>query len=246
MILDAGEASVLFSYLNSDTDTELLANPRIVTTDNGKAKISIATQFPIPQFAFSEQSGSFQISGFEYKDIGIILNVLPRINKNEFVTLEVTPEASSSTENATLTSGSGNSVQIPIINTRVATTTVLIKSGNTLAIGGLMRQDISDSYTKVPLFGDLPGVGPLFRSKSLSKTKRDLLIFLTPTIVGPDAQTGYEQYAGGFPSQECVHQRQVDAQGQRQAAKPEEPAEEFRRRRGSGSIVRSSHTELRT
>jgi type IV pilus assembly protein PilQ len=202
VILDAGQASAVFSFLSQDTDTELLANPRVVTTDNGKARISIATQFPIPNFAFSEQTASLQINGFEYKDIGIILNVLPRINKNDFVTLEVTPEASSSTESTTLQSGGGSAVQIPIINTRTATTTVLIKSGNTLAIGGLMRQDVSDTYTKVPLMGDIPGLGAFFRSKSLSKTKRDLLIFLTPTIVNPDAQTGYEKYVNGLPNEQ--------------------------------------------
>lgn len=196
-LLDAGEAKLLFSFLSRDTDTELLANPRIVTTDNGKAKISIATQFPIPQFAFSEQVGAFTVQGFDYKDIGIVLNVTPRINKNEFITLEVTPEASSSTESASF-----QGIEIPIINTRVASTVVLIKSGHTLAIGGLMRQDVSDSYTKVPLLGDVPLLGALFRSKSLSKTKRDLLIFLTPTIVGPEAQTGYERFYGGLPKEE--------------------------------------------
>ena len=202
-LLDGGQADLVFSYLSQDTDTELLANPRVVTTDNSKARISIATQFPIPNFAFSEQTASLQINGFEYKDIGIILNVLPRINKDDFITLEVAPEASSSTENATLQSGGGSAVQIPIINTRTATTTVLIKSGNTLAIGGLMRQDIADNYTKVPLMGDAPLIGALFRSKSLSKTKRDLLIFLTPTIVRGDSQTtGYEKYANGLPNKQ--------------------------------------------
>ncbi|MGD0016362.1 MAG: secretin N-terminal domain-containing protein [Verrucomicrobiia bacterium] len=200
-LLDAGQAQVILSYLNQDTDTELLANPRVVTIDNGKAKIAIAEQYPIPEFQFSEQTGAFQISGFQYRDIGIILNVTPRINKDEFVTLEVAPEASSRSGVATLASGS-SSVQIPIIDTRTATTTVLIKSGNTLAIGGLMRQDVSDTYTKVPLMGDIPGLGSFFRSKSLSKKKRDLLIFLTPTIVGPEAQTGYEKYSGGLPSEE--------------------------------------------
>jgi type IV pilus assembly protein PilQ len=201
-LLDVGTAKVLLSYLARDTDTELLANPRVVTTDNQKAKISIATQYPIPEFSFSEQTASLQISGFEYKDIGIILNVLPRINKDEFITLEVSPEASSSSENATLESGGGSSVEIPIINTRTATTTVLIKSGNTLAIGGLMRQDVSDKYTKVPVVGDLPLLGALFRSKSLEKSKRDLLIFLTPTIVKPEDQTGYEKFVDGFPKEE--------------------------------------------
>ena len=202
-LLDGGTADIIFSYLSQDTDSELLANPRVVTTDNVKARISIATQFPIPNFSFSEQTASLQINGFEYKDIGIILNVLPRVNKDDFITLEVAPEASSSTENATLQSGGGSAVQIPIINTRTATTTVLIKSGNTLAIGGLMRLDNTDGYTKVPLIGDAPLIGALFRSKSLNKTKRDLLIFLTPTIVRGDSQTtGYEKYAKGLPPKE--------------------------------------------
>lgn len=202
VILDAGDASIVFSYLNQDSDSELLASPRVVTTDNGRARISIATQFPIPNFTFSEQTASLQISGFEYKDIGIILDVLPRINKNDFVTLEVTPEASSSTENTTLQSGGGSAVFIPVINTRTASTTVLIKSGNTLAIGGLMRTDTSDNYTKVPILGDIPMLGALFRSKSLSKSKRDLLIFLTPTIIDPESQTGFEKYYDGLPDEE--------------------------------------------
>jgi type IV pilus assembly protein PilQ len=201
-LLNPGQASVVFSFLSADTDSELLANPRVVTTDNEKARIAIATEYPIPNFAFSEQTASLQINGFTYKDIGIILEVLPRINKNSLITLEVTPEASSSSGNATLQSGGGSAVQIPIIDTRTATTTVLIKSGNTLAIGGLMRQDVSDSYTKVPLMGDAPLVGQFFRSKNLSRTKRDLLIFLTPTIVGPNAQTGYEKYVNGLPNEE--------------------------------------------
>jgi type IV pilus assembly protein PilQ len=202
VLLNPGNAKIVFNYLNQDTDSELLANPRVVATDNVKTRIVIAEQYPIPNFAFSEQTASLQVSGFEYKDIGIILTVTPRVNRNDYVTLDVQPEASSSSQNATLTSGGGNSVSIPIIETRTAQTTVLIKSGNTLAIGGLMRQDISDNYTKVPLMGDAPLLGPLFRNKSLSKTKRDLLIFLTPTIVHPDQQTGYEKYANGLPNEQ--------------------------------------------
>lgn len=198
-LLDAGRAAVVFSFLAQDSDSELLANPRVVTTDNGKAKIAIATQYPIPQFAYSESKGAFTITGFDYKDIGIVLNVTPRINRNDFVTLEVQPEAGSQSGVANL-----QGVFIPVIDNRTASTTVLIKSGHTLAIGGLMRQDTSDSYTKVPLLGDIPGVGALFRSKSLNKQKRDLLIFLTPTIITPESQTGKEQYIAGLPREELT------------------------------------------
>lgn len=199
-LLDVGQASLVFSYLAQDENTELLANPRVVTTDNGRAKIAISQQFPIPSYAYSEAQAQFLISGFEYKDIGIILNVTPRINKNQFITLEVTPEVSDSDKTTPL-SGAGASANVPIINTRIATTTVLIKSGNTLAIGGLTGSTTREKMTKVPLLGDVPGLGVLFRSKSLEKRKRELLIFLTPTIIDPDTQeTGYEKFVNGWPA----------------------------------------------
>ncbi len=191
VLLDAGSARILFSYLSRDSDSELLANPRVVTADNSKAKIAIARQVPIPQFTYSETQGAFQVTGFEYKDIGIVLNVVPRINKNDTVTLEVVPEAGNQSGVSVF-----QGIEIPIIDNRTCSTTVLIKSGNTLAIGGLMRLDVNNNYTKVPLMGDLPGIGAMFRSKSLSKTKRELLIFLTPTIVQPDAQSDYDEQVG--------------------------------------------------
>ncbi|MEI6085028.1 MAG: secretin N-terminal domain-containing protein [Verrucomicrobiota bacterium] len=180
-LLDAGSATMLFSFMSNDTDSELLASPRVVTIDNVKAKIAIAQQYPIPTFTYSESKGAFSVSGFEYKDIGIVLNCIPHINKNDFVTLEVAPEVGNQAGVATF-----QGIDIPIIDNRTATTTVLIKSGNTLAIGGLIQQDTLDRHTKVPVMGDIPGVGALFRSKSLSKKKRELLIFLTPTIVSPE------------------------------------------------------------
>jgi len=197
-VLDAGRASVTFSYLAQDENTELLANPRVVTTDNVKAKIAIGKQYPIPTFTYSETKAAFQITGFDYRDIGIVLNVTPRVNKDNFITMEVLPEVSDSKESANL-----QGVPIPIILTRQTVTTVLVKSGNTLAIGGLVQQDVSDKFTKVPILGSIPFLGAFFRSKSLSKTKRDLLIFLTPTIISADQinATGYEQYQHHAPTE---------------------------------------------
>ena len=181
-IFDAGEAQVAFSFLSQDADTELLANPRVVTTDNGTARIAISEEWPIPQFQYNSTIGALQISGFNYKDIGIVLNVIARINNDDFITLEVAPEVSTPNGFATLGTGS-QTVQIPVIDTRNVKATVLIKSGHTLCIGGMTRTDVTDSYTKVPLVGDIPGLGVIFRSKSLNKLKRELYIFLTPTII---------------------------------------------------------------
>jgi len=205
-MLDAGRAQVLISFFNQDANSELLANPRVVTTDGTKATMNITQQYPLPQFQYSEQTASMQINGFAYKDIGIILSVTPRINKDDFITLDVNPQVSSSTAVKKFQTGT-STFDIPIIETRQATTSVLIKSGNTLAIGGLLRTDVSDTFTKVPVLGDIPGLGVLFRSKSLDKLKRNLLIFLTPTVVTADAKTGaastgYEQNANGQPPEE--------------------------------------------
>jgi len=182
-MLDFGQAQVVLSFMSNDSDTELLASPRVVTMDNIKAKVAIANQIAIPQIEFNETTGSYQSKGFEWKEIGVILNVTPRVNKDGFITLEVAPEVSSPAGSSSIAG-----VTVPTISTRTASTVVLIKSGNTLLIGGLIRDDVSDQYTKVPVMGDIPGLGTLFRSKSLSKMKRNLLVFLTPQLISPEAK----------------------------------------------------------
>lgn len=195
-VLTASDFRLLVSFLNSNGETELLASPRIVTADNKEAKISIAQQFPIPQFTFNQQTASLEVSGFEFKDIGILLGITPHINRSGFITLDLKPEVSSFDPTKVQNFGGAVSASIPIIDTRNLQASVLIKDGHTLAIGGLIREDVQRSFTKVPVMGDIPGLGAVFRSKSFDKTKRNLLIFITPTIVGPEGSTGFEdQYS---------------------------------------------------
>jgi type IV pilus assembly protein PilQ len=196
-VLTASDFHVLISFLNSNGETELLASPRIVTADNKEAKIAIAQQFPIPQFTFNQQTASLEVSGFEFKDIGILLGVTPHINKSGYVTLELKPEVSSFDPTKVQSFGGAVQAQIPIIDTRNLQASVLIKDGHTLALGGLIREDSARTFTKVPVMGDIPGIGGAFRSKSYEKTKRNLLIFITPTIVSPDGVTEQpSKYAG--------------------------------------------------
>ena len=199
-VLTASDFRLLVSFLNSNGETELLASPRIVTADNKEARISIAQQFPIPQFTFNQQTASLEVSGFTFKDIGILLNVTPHINKNGFITLDLKPEVSSFDPTRVQTFGGAVSASIPIIDTRNLQASVLIKDGHTLALGGLIREDVQRTFTKVPVMGDIPGLGAAFRSKSFEKSKRNLLIFITPTIVGPEGSTGYEDQYGGAKS----------------------------------------------
>jgi type IV pilus assembly protein PilQ len=196
-VLTASDFKVLISFLNSNGEADLLASPRVVTADNKEARINIAQQYPIPQFTFNQQTASLEVSGFEFKDIGILLGVIPHINKSGFITMEVKPEISTFDPNRTVSFGGAVQAAIPIINTRNMHASIMIKDGHTLALGGLIQETDLSSITKVPLMGDIPGLGAAFRSKSFEKTKRNLLIFVTPTIVGPSGSTGFEdQYSG--------------------------------------------------
>ncbi|MDD2706871.1 MAG: secretin N-terminal domain-containing protein [Verrucomicrobiae bacterium] len=194
-VLDMPAFSTTLSFLLQDNDTELLGSPKVITADNKEATIKVAEQRPIPNFTFNQQTASFVISGFEYKDIGNILKVTPRVNRDNFITLDVEPNVSSSNRDSTFTI-SGSTVTIPIIAMRTLTSRVMVKSGNTLAIGGLLSADSNRTFSKVPFFGDIPMFGDVFRYRSFEKNKRNLLVFITPTIVTSDGGTGLEdQYA---------------------------------------------------
>jgi len=197
-VLDAPAFSTTLSFLMQDSDTELLGSPKVITADNKEAVIRIATQEPIPNFTFNQQTASFVISGFEFKDVGNILTVTPHVNKENFITLDVAPQVSTAQTGANGRSFAlpGGTVIIPLISIRTLNSRVMVKSGNTLALGGLLESNSTRAYTKVPYLGDIPIIGDFFRSHSFSKTKRNLLIFITPTIISPGEKSGLEdQYA---------------------------------------------------
>jgi type II secretory pathway component GspD/PulD (secretin) len=196
--LTANELSATFNFLIQNTDTELLANPRVVTTDNTPAQIKIIDEEPIPNFQFNSTTASFVLSGFDYKNIGATLRVTPHVNKDQFITLDLVPEFTSRAGNRTfiLGAGVGSSVTIPVVATRHIESRVVIKSGETLALGGLIQKNGDYTYTKVPILGDIPLAGYMFKSADKSKTKKNLLFFITPTIIPSGGKTGLEdQYA---------------------------------------------------
>lgn len=196
--LTANELSATFNYLIQNTDTELLANPRVVTTDNTPAQIKIIDEEPIPNFQFNSTTASFVLSGFDYKNIGAMLKVTPHVNKDQFITLDLIPEFTSVAGNRTfvLGAGAGSSVTIPVVSKRNIESRVVIKSGETLALGGLIQKNGDYTYTKVPILGDIPIAGYAFKSSDKSKTKKNLLFFITPTIIPGGGKTGLEdQYA---------------------------------------------------
>jgi type IV pilus assembly protein PilQ len=196
-ILSAPQFSATLAALNQDSDAEFLANPRVVTADNQQAKIEIVRNQPVPQLNFNEQTATAIFGGFQDKLYGNKLIVRPSINKDNFITLSVKPEISNKVADFPFTF-QGVSVSSPIIDTRSLDSNVLIKSGDTLAIGGLLSDQVAKARTKVPILGDIPLLGNVFQSHDNERTKRNLLVFVTPTIIDQRYGTGLEDQVSGL------------------------------------------------
>ena len=180
-ILTAQGLSVVLSYLNSSADAQIMSTPRVVTLDNEEAKISFTRGYPI----FNVQAGTQTTAGgssITYSNIGTILEVTPRISANDYIWLKVVPEVSSFFGNQTEQTASGP-LSAPVFDTRTLTTQVQIPNANTLVLGGLVQDNPRTAYTKVPLLGDIPGLGWFFSSSDKELSKDNLIIFITPTIV---------------------------------------------------------------
>jgi type IV pilus secretin PilQ/predicted competence protein len=196
-ILSAPQLSVTLRMLNEDSDAEFLANPRVVTADNMQAKIEIIRSQPVPQLNFNEQTATAVFGGFQDKKFGNTLVVKPSVNKDNFITLAVKPEISNKVADQPFTFA-GATVTSPVIDTRSLDSNVLIKSGDTLAIGGLLQDEITKARTKVPVLGDIPVLGYFFQEKLNARTKRNLLVFVTPTIIDQHYGTGLEDQVSGL------------------------------------------------
>ncbi len=196
-ILSVPQMSATLRLLNEDADAEFLANPRVVTADNQQAKIEITRNQPVPQLNFNEQTATAVFGGFQDKLFGNKLLVRPSVNKDGFITLMVKPEISNKVGDTTFVFA-GATVTSPIIDTRSLDSNVLIKSGDTLAIGGLLQDEVTKTRNKVPIMGDIPIVGYLFQEHLNARTKRNLLVFVTPTIIDQHYGTGLEDQASGL------------------------------------------------
>jgi len=176
--LDATGLQVALNILRSDGDADLIANPEITTLNNHEAKINIGDVTPVALFTTNLETGVSAVTGFEDIETGIILTVTPQVNEEDgLITLHVTPEISE------VLGFVGQFDERPIIGSRKAETNVRVHDGETLVIGGLVREKKDETITKFPLLGDIPLLGWFFTNKDLTKTKTTLYIFVTPRIV---------------------------------------------------------------
>jgi type II secretory pathway component GspD/PulD (secretin) len=179
--LNADGVSAVISFLNQSSDAQVVSTPRVVTLDNEMATISVTRAFPVINVTASTANTTGG-SSITYSNIGTVLQVTPRISANDYIWLKVTPDVSSFFGTVTKII-QGSTFQADEFDSRHIDTQVLIPNANTLVMGGLVKDNPNATYTKVPLLGDIPGLGYLFRSENKSLDKDDLLIFITPTIV---------------------------------------------------------------
>jgi general secretion pathway protein D len=179
--LNADGLSAVLSFLNQDADAQVVATPRVVTLDNESAHIEVTRGVPIFNNTAGTQ-GSPGGSTVTYTNLGTILDVTPHITANDYIRLIVAPEVSDVYDVVTFTVA-GEVSQADQFDSRRVTTQVLIPNSNTLVMGGFIKDNTQNSYTKVPFLGDIPVLGYAFRSESKSLDKDNLLMFITPTIV---------------------------------------------------------------
>jgi len=160
--------------VSSDTNSNLLSTPSITTLDNEEAYFIVGQEVPIITGAQTGSNNSNPFQTVERQEIGIKLKVTPQINEGSGVQLTIEQEVSS------VSGATGVDISI---NKREIKTTVMADDGATVILGGLIDEDVQESVQKVPLLGDIPFIGHLFKSTSNTKRKRNLMVFLRPTIV---------------------------------------------------------------
>ncbi|HPE73924.1 MAG TPA: type II secretion system secretin GspD [Candidatus Competibacter sp.] len=178
----------LISALAKDADTNVLSTPVVVTLDNEEAEIVVGQNVPFVTGTYTTSTGGTDtqvgnpFQTIQRQDVGITLKVKPQINEGNAVKLEISQEVSN------VVASANAATQGPTTNKRAIKTNVLVEDGQILVLGGLIDDQLTETAQKVPLLGDIPLLGNLFRYRNTSKLKRNLMVFLHPVILRDPAQ----------------------------------------------------------
>ncbi len=176
--------AALLHALQSDSDVNVLSTPNILTTDNQKAEIMVGENIPfVTGQSQTAATGGQIFSQIDRRDVGISLKITPQITSEDSVRLDVYQEISDITQ----TAGLNPNIVGPSTTKRSASTTVVVRDKQTMVIGGLIRDNLTSTTTKVPLLGDIPILGWLFKYKTTKVEKVNLMIFITPYIIKDEA-----------------------------------------------------------
>jgi general secretion pathway protein D len=170
----------LANFLQNSGDANVLSTPNLMTLDNEEARIVIGNNVPFPTGSYANTGGSNTVNPFttvERKDVGLMLKVRPQISENGTVKMSIYQEVSK-IDRATLSDVNG-----PTTSKRSIESNVVVDDGNIIVLGGLLEDSYSQGEDKVPVMGDLPLVGGLFRSENRTRNKTNLMVFLRPVVV---------------------------------------------------------------
>jgi len=159
--------------LETSGQARLISNPSVITLDNELAQMIMADRIPIPRVYETEFRAT---TGYEFINVGIVLTVIPHITEDGYILMEARPEVNSIKQWTT-----GENPQ-PIISSRVAHSRVRVKDGQTLVIGGLIKDEQRETVSRVPVLHGIPFLGGLFKSRGVDNVKTDLVVFITPRV----------------------------------------------------------------
>jgi general secretion pathway protein D len=180
--------TVILNALEQTRNANILSTPSLLTLDNQEAQITVGQNVPFVTGSFTQATGGdgaqnpFQT--IERENVGITLTVTPQVNEGDSVVLDIVQEVSSVVPGGSTVTGASDIVT----SERKITTKVLAQDNRVVVLGGLVRDELQDRQQKVPLLGDIPVLGRLFRNDSVDLTKTNLLIFIRPTIIRDEQQ----------------------------------------------------------
>jgi len=203
----------LLKMLQTQSNTNVLSTPNLLTTDNKKASISVGQKVPFKTGSYSgttsgnnggNNSFSSPFNTIQRESVGIKLEVTPHINEGDNVILDINQEVSDISDK--------NNPDGPITSERKIDTQVLTADGQTIVLGGMIKDDVQVGSTRVPLLGSIPVVGKLFRTETSSKIKTNLLVFIRATVIRED-KVLEGATAEKYKNIRAIQQKNHDAEG---------------------------------
>jgi general secretion pathway protein D len=204
-IFQSNDARVVLSALTSVTDVRIISAPHLLVLDNEQARLQVGDQVPIvtQQATSVVDPDAPLVNTVEYRDTGVILEIIPHVNSSGLVILDIIQEVSDVAE--TVTSG----IDSPTIQQRQVASTVVVQTGETIALGGLIRDRHTEGETGIPVLSEIPVLGNLFKTTTNTDDRTELLILLTPRVVrnANDARALTEELRRRIPSVTILEQR---------------------------------------
>ena len=180
--IDIPAFGIVLNALQTNSAVNIVSTPNILTMDNEEAKIVVGRNVPFP-VGQTQTSIGFPVTNFQREDVAITLKVTPQINESDFVTLETFLEIQEIEGDIAGTADQGG----PTTSKRSVENTIVVKDNQTIVVGGLISETANETETKIPILGDIPLIGTLFRGTTDQSRKTNLMIFLTPHIIDEPA-----------------------------------------------------------